>query len=90
MDISQNNLNIEGENLPTFIYIFDNFGDYDSELLIPEENEALNNILKTLQKKQAKNLDVKVSVCALPTKNPPILGIYKIYLIKYEADKQLL
>jgi hypothetical protein len=78
--------------MPVFVHVFENFGDLSSAMRSGQDADKLNAMLETLQQKGARILDVKVSVCAVPSTKmaTTIPGTCRIYLIIYEAQKRLL
>jgi len=78
--------------MPVFVHVFENFGDLGNTMRSGQDADKLNAILATLQQKGARILDVKVSVCAVPSTKiaATIPRTCRIYLIIYEAQKRLL
>ncbi len=78
--------------MPVFVHVFENFGDLGTAIRSGQDADKLNAILGTLQQKGARILDVKVSVCAVPSMKmaTTITGTCRIYLIIYEAQTHLL
>jgi hypothetical protein len=75
-----------------FVHILENFGDLGSTNRPGQDADKLNAILETLQQKGAKILDIKLSICAVPSVKitATIPGTCRIYLITYEAPTRLL
>jgi hypothetical protein len=82
----------KGENMPVFVHVFENFGDLGSAMRSGQDADKLNAMLETLQQRGAKILDVKVSVCAVPSTKmaTKIPETCRIYLIIHEAQTHLL
>jgi len=70
--------------MPTFVYGFDDGSGYTPD------NKEFNSKLESLQKKGAKILDIKVSVCSGAERREKYLYPTRTYLIIYEAEKPLL
>ncbi|MGC9345363.1 MAG: hypothetical protein ACP5ER_01030 [Candidatus Bathyarchaeales archaeon] len=78
--------------MAVFVHVCENFGDLGSAMRPGHDADKLNAMLETLKQKGAKILDIKVSVCAVPSTKmaATVLGTCRIYLIIYEAQTRLL